>query len=259
MDDLRLPSIQSNQNPVHEDFDFLKKMVFNPEFLSQHARYILKFKKMTKKFNKKNVVNIRNHKLRNKIKFKNDDVKLLNNKDIYPGFIHTSYDKDIHKKIEYNKSKMNLNLESSTYENNNQINFNSSNNNIPFDNTNYAINSYKYLKNNRTSRNDNMKRIFDEKFRQKKYIYQNEDNNELNMQFFGVHQSFPGMTLLNFGKTKSRNYSNIKLFKKKKNLSKNNTKEEKKSHKAEVISKIRETARNNFLRNARRFALYMYQ
>ena len=60
---------------------------------------------------------------------------------------------------------MNLNLESSTYENNNQINFNSSNNNnIPFDNTNYAINSYKHLKNNRTTRNDNMKRIFDEKF-----------------------------------------------------------------------------------------------
>ena len=259
MEDLRLPSIQTSQNPMYEEFDFLKKMVFDPEFLSQHARYILKFEKMTKKFNKKNGINIRNHKLRNKIKFKNGELKPLHNNNILPGFVQTTYDKDINR-ITFNKSKMNLNLESSTYENNNQINYNScNNNNIPFDNTNYAINSYKHLKNNRTTRNDNMKRIFDEKFRQKKYIYQNENNNELNMQFFGVPQSFPGMTLLNFGKTKSRNYSNIKLFKKKKNLSKNNVKEEKKSHKAEVISKIRETARNNFLRNARRFALSMYQ
>ena len=107
MEDLRLPSIQTSQNPMYEEFDFLKKMVFDPEFLSQHARYILKFEKMTKKFNKKNGINIRNHKLRNKIKFKNGELKPLhNNKDIHPGFVQTTYDKDINR-ITFNKSKMN--------------------------------------------------------------------------------------------------------------------------------------------------------
>ena len=262
-EDIRLPSIQSNLNPKNEESDFLKKIVFNPEFLSQHARYILKFEKMTKKFQKKNGINLRRNKIRNKIQFNSLDVKRLPNNENQPGFIQTSYDKDIYKNkgLDFNKSKMNLMLESSTNENNNnQKNFHSSNNNnIPFDHTNYAINSYHFPNNNRTSRNDNMKRVFDEKFRQKKYIYQNEDNNELNMNFYGVPKSFPGMTLLNFGKIQKKNYSNIKLFKKKKNIRKIHIKEEKKSHKAEVISKIRETVKNNILRNARRVAFSMYQ
>ena len=68
------------------------------------------------------------------------------------------------------------------------------------------------------------------------------------------------MTLLNFGKSKDKKYKqNIKLFKKKKSLTKINVKEEKKSHKDEVMSKIRETVKNNILRNAKRVAFSMYQ
>ena len=261
LEDIRLPSIYSNLNPMNEEIDFFKKMVFNPEFLSKHARYILKFEKLTKKIYKK-IRSLRNNKFRNKIKIRSSDFKALSNNENYPEFIQTSYDKINSKnKIDFNNEKLNLNLESTTNENNyNQINFNSSNtNNIPFEQTNYVINNYNYPDNNITMKNNSMKKIFDEKFRKKKYIYQNENNNEFNMQFYNVPQSFPGMTLLNFGKTQKKNYLNIKVFRKKKFLSKNNIKEEKKSHKAEVMSKIRETVKNNILRNARRVAFSMYQ
>ena len=265
-EDVMLPSIKSNQNirPMeHEEFDFLKKMVLNPEFLSQHTRYILKFEKLTKKFSKRNP-RIRNTKIRNKIQFSNDLLRPNINSDVNKGFACTSYDKGItNKKIEFNKSKANINLELTTNDNSNQINFNSSNNNIsniPKQLTNYATNSHQFHTFHKTSRNNNMKRIFDEKFRQKKYKYLEEDNNELNMQFYGIPKSFPGMTLLNFGKSKDKKYKqNIKLFKKKKSLTKINVKEEKKSHKDEVMSKIRETVKNNILRNARRVAFSMYQ
>ena len=37
-EDFKLPSIQLNQNQLNDDNEFLKKMVFNPEFLSQQAK-----------------------------------------------------------------------------------------------------------------------------------------------------------------------------------------------------------------------------
>ena len=47
-EDFKLPSIQTNLNQrpmLHEEIEMFKQMVFNPEYLSQHARYILKFEK----------------------------------------------------------------------------------------------------------------------------------------------------------------------------------------------------------------------
>ena len=108
------------------------------------------------------------------------------------------------------------------------------------------------------SRNNLMKRVFNEKFRNKKLLYK-DNNNNLNMDFYGVPQSFPGITLLNFGKSKSTTYSrNVCLYKKKKNPSKKNI-IEKKSHKEQIMSQIKETVKNNILRNDRRVAFSMYQ
>ena len=263
-EEFQLPSIQSfpNQRIINQGDNFLRNMVFNPEFLSQHARYILKFEKLTKKLYKKSPKLLKNKKIRNKLKSRNEEKNLIPFNDIQPGSIYTSYDKNFYKnKINgFNRGKMNINLD----ENFHQLNFNHKNNNninnIPFDKTNYAINNYQYHKNNTSNKNKIMKKDFDEKFRQKKYIYNDRDNDELNMQFYGVPKSFPGVTLLNFGKYKNKKYSNnIKLLKNKKSLVKINNKEEKKSHKAEVINKIKETKKNNILRNARRVAFSMYE
>ena len=275
-EDFKLPSIQLNQNQLNDDNEFLKKMVFNPEFLSQQARNILKIEKLTKKFSKRKLGNNKSYKINKKIKsqtkFKSEDFKHINSYENDPWLIRTAYDKDNNKfkKHGYNRTRMNYNLDSSS-ENTNQNNyiFNSINYNnidkIPFNQTNYARYNYQSQNNNINTRYINMKRAFDEKFRKKKYVvYQKDMNKELNVQYFGVPQSFPGMTLLNFGKAKIKKLSNkIKFFRNKKSPNKNDIKkeikEEKKSHKAEVISKIRETVKNNYLRNARRVAPLMYQ
>ena len=262
-EEIQLPSIHSypNQISTNQEDDFLRNMVYNPEFLSQHARYILKFEKLTKKLYKKSPTLLKNKKIRNKLKSRNDEKNPVPLNDIQPGLIHTSYDKNFYKyKINnFNRANMNINLD----ENFHPINYNTNNNlnNFPFDKTNYSINIYQYHKNNIANRNKKMKKNFDEKFRQKKYIYNDSENNELNMQFYGVPVSFPGITLLNYGKNKNKTYSkNIKLLKRKKSLEKiNKIKEEKKSYKDEVMNKIKETKKNNVLRNARRVAFSMYQ
>ena len=59
---------------------------------------------------------------------------------------------------------------------------------------------------------------------------------------------------LEFGSGEFKN----KLYKKKKNPSKKNI-IEKKSHKEQIMSQIKETVKNNILRNARRVAFSMYQ
>ena len=262
-EEVQLPSIHSypNQIYVNQEDDFLRNMVYNPEFLSQHARYILKFEKLTKKLYKKSPNLLKNKKIRNKLKSRNDEKNSVPLNDIQPGLIHTSYDKNFYKykMNNFNRANMNINLD----ENFHPINYNTNNNinNFPFDKTNYSINIYQYHKNNIANRNKKMKKNFDEKFRQKKYIYNDSENNELNMQFYGVPVSFPGITLLNYGKNKNKTYSkNIKLLKRKKSLEKiNKIKEEKKSYKDEVMNKIKETKKNNVLRNARRVAFSMYQ
>ena len=57
-------------------------MVFNPEFLSQQARNILKIEKLTKKISKRKLGNNKSYKLNKKIKsqtkFKNEDFKHIN-------------------------------------------------------------------------------------------------------------------------------------------------------------------------------------
>ena len=126
-------------------------------------------------------------------------------------------------------------------------------------NNNNNINHYNYtiVQNRTLNRNRNMKKIFD--YRKRKYLLSQNESNDIN--FYGVPKSFPGMTLLNFGKNKNKKLKNVSVIKKKNSLSKLNIqiKEEKKSYKTEIKDKIKETVKNNILRNARRFAYSMHQ
>ena len=247
---IQLPSIRSFLNQNNQNMDeneHFEKMVFNPEFLSQKARYILKLEKLKKKNLKKNSKHT--HAKNNSNSNNNSNSK------INPGMIKTSYSKKTINFLQNNfyKSKINFIPGSTSNKNIHPINYN---------NINRNINDFNTIKYKTISRNRHMQKNLDEKYKLKVYKYPQNENEELNTNFFGVPESFPGMTLLNFGKSREGSYSkNIKLIKKKKSLSKLNIqiKDEKVSHKTEIMNKIKETVKNNILRNARRVAFSMYQ
>ena len=247
---IQLPSIRSFLNQNNQNMDeneHFEKMVFNPEFLSQKARYILKLEKLKKKNLKKNSKHT--HAKNNSNSNNNSNSK------INPGMIKTSYSKKTINFLQNNfyKSKINFEPGSTSNKNIHPINYN---------NINRNINDFNTIKYKTISRNRHMHKNLDEKYKLKVYKYPQNENEELNTNFFGVPESFPGMTLLNFGKSRGGSYSkNIKLIKKKKSLSKLNIqiKDEKVSHKTEIMNKIKETVKNNILRNARRVAFSMYQ
>ena len=247
---IQLPSIRSFLNQNYQNMDeneHFEKMVFNPEFLSQKARYILKLEKLKKKNLKKNSKHT--HAKNNSNSNNNSNSK------INPGMIKTSYSKKTINFLQNNfyKSKINFIPGSTSNKNIHPINYN---------NINRNINDFNTIKYKTISRNRHMQKNLDEKYKLKVYKYPQNENEELNTNFFGVPESFPGMTLLNFGKSRGGSYSkNIKLIKKKKSLSKLNIqiKDEKVSHKTEIMNKIKETVKNNILRNARRVAFSMYQ
>ena len=247
---IQLPSIRSFLNQNNQNMDeneHFEKMVFNPEFLSQKARYILKLEKLKKKNLKKNSKHT--HAKNNSNSNNNSNSK------INPGMIKTSYSKKTINFLQNNfyKSKINFIPGSTSNKNIHPINYN---------NINRNINDFNTIKYKTISRNRHMQKNLDEKYKLKVYKYPQNENEELNTNFFGVPESFPGMTLLNFGKSRGGLYSKtIKLIKKKKSLSKLNIqiKDEKVSHKTEIMNKIKETVKNNILRNARRVAFSMYQ
>ena len=247
---IQLPSIRSFLNQNNQNMDeneHFEKMVFNPEFLSQKARYILKLEKLKKKNLKKNSKHT--HAKNNSNSNNNSNSK------INPGMIKTSYSKKTINFLQNNfyKSKINFIPGSTSNKNIHPINYN---------NINRNINDFTTIKYKTISRNRHIQKNLDEKYKLKVYKYPQNENEELNTNFFGVPESFPGMTLLNFGKSRGGSYSkNIKLIKKKKSLSKLNIqiKDEKVSHKTEIMNKIKETVKNNILRNARRVAFSMYQ
>ena len=245
---IQLPSIRSFLNQNNQNMDeneHFEKMVFNPEFLSQKARYILKLEKLKKKNLKKN----------SKHTHAKNNSNSNNNNSNNPGMIKTSYSKKTINFLQNNfyKSKINFIPGSTSNKNIHPINYN---------NINRNINDFNTIKYKTISRNRHMQKNLDEKYKLKVYKYPQNENEVLNTNFFGVPESFPGMTLLNFGKSRGGSYSkNIKLIKKKKSLSKLNIqiKDEKVSHKTEIMNKIKETVKNNILRNARRVAFSMYQ
>ena len=208
---IQLPSIRSFLNQNNQNMDeneHFEKMVFDPEFLSQKARYILKLEKLKKKNLKKNSKHT--HAKNNSNSNNNSNSK------INPGMIKTSYSKKTINFLQNNfyKSKINFIPGSTSNKNIHPINYN---------NINRNINDFNIIKYKTISRNRHMQKNLDEKYKLKVYKYPQNENEELNTNFFGVPESFPGMTLLNFGKSRGGSYSkNIKLIKKKKSLSKLN-------------------------------------
>ena len=129
-EEFQLPSIHSypNQLPINQEDVFLRNMIYNPEFLSQHARYILKFEKLTKQLYKKSPKLLKNKKIRNKLKSRNEEKIPIPLNDIQPGFIHTSYDKNFYnyKINNFNRARMNINLDDNFH----PLNYNTNNNNL---------------------------------------------------------------------------------------------------------------------------------
>ena len=266
----KLPDLYQNQPKPYEEFEFLKKMIFDPTFLSQHARNVLKFEKRAKKLLKKYPnLNIRNLKNINIVENKGEEenpVKLVENEGAHTNF--ENYNSNNKKK---NLNNQNINIESNSNENS------STNNNGKTFNSPITTSSPLNLKTqtklqnlNKTNDKISLKMSID-KQNETQDIKMHEINktvqhfngknrcyrHHFKKPFFEVPESFPGITLLKFGikKNKSNPIRNIKLYAKKgpinneiKEINKNN----KKSYKQQIINKIKQTVKENFIRNCRR-------
>ena len=261
---IKLPSVYPNrmtmQQSPYEEFDFLKRMIFDPDFLSQHARNVLKFEKQKKRLERRYPhLNLRNKFSKNK----NERNKYIENKRI------AKYESSLSKNNKNNFEKSNtLNLESNPNEKSSNLNnckmilnsttnanlFNSKMNspiNVKFTSKinlrtlNADKKGKKTIEPNKTTLN------FDRKCDLLKHNYKGP--------FSEVPESFPGITLLNFGIKKNKTLTKKIRFFNKKSPSKEETKaNNKKSYKEQVMSKIKQTVRDNILRNARRVAYPMY-
>ena len=261
---IKLPSVHQNRMPIqqspYEEFDFLKRMIFDPDFLSQHARNVLKFEKQKKRLEKR----YPHLSLINKYsKNKNERNKYIENKRI------AKYESNLSKSNKNNFEKSNtLNLESNSNEKSSNLNnckmilnsttnaslFNSKMNSpinfkfaskINLRTLNAGAKEKKTIEPNKTTLN------FDRKCDLHKHNYKGP--------FSEVPESFPGITLLNFGIKKNKTLTKKIRFFNKKSSSKEEIKENnKKSYKEQVMSKIKQTVRDNILRNARRVAYPMY-
>ena len=266
---IRLPNLYPNQNPFpYEEFEFLKRMIFDPDFLSQHARNVIKFEKQKKKLRKK----FQNLNIRKNMNIR----KIEGTKSIYArsktnekgNLCITNNENNTTKnnKISNDKLTNKINFES----NNNENSSNNSKHKIIINTTNSNLlknqlilpNHYKStnkinLKNfiskenkNIIERNNKTVLAFDRKCNMNKHKYKGP--------FFEIPESFPGITLLNFGIKKNKSLvKKIKFYTKKsisKEVIKENNNNNKKSYKEQVMSKIKQTVKNNILRNARRVA-----
>ncbi len=259
---IKLPNLYQNQmeQAPYEEFEFFKRMIFDPDFLSQHARNVIKFEKKKKKLQKRYPkINIRNKSFKNTIerskineskttkKFENNNISNIN----FFGNKNTFH-------IESTSNENNGNLYNS------KIVLNSSNSNLFKCKMNSPVN-FKF------SSKINFK-ITDAKEKDKFAIDQNNKtelifNRKCNLikhnykgPFSEVPESFPGITLLNFGiKRNKTQVKRIKLYEKKSPSKEEKKEDKKKSYKQKVMSKIKQTIKDNILRNARRVAYPMYQ
>ena len=255
----KLPSLFHNQQKSYEEFEFLKQMIFNPEFLSQHARNVIKFEKLAKKI-KKNQLKFRNNMHINISEAKfiklNKGQSKENSRSPCITIANYNNGNDI--------SKINSNIDSNIYESSSIANNSSKAIFGPGKETNF-------LKKNKTPNKFKINiKTLSEKEKEYKIKKIKERNNKTSQNlernnhfmrniyhkpFFEVPDSFPGITLLNFGlKSSKRNPRNLKALSKK-NSSKNDLREEEKkpkSHKQQIITKIKQTIKDNITRNCRR-------
>ena len=268
---LKLPNLFQEQQKTYEEFEYLKNMIFNSDFLSQHARNLIKFEKWEKKINKYPSYNRINASFKkNKSKQQKDKEKPFQIGEYgSPNFksLKNSHSKRKSKKIFFfPKSRFNSNLDSNPNEN--SVNSNSSkkyhNLNKKYKSqTHYIIkDKTNFIIDNKDKDKDEEKEIQDKNLNEinNKTIQNFGRNNNIclkhgfKMPFREVPESFPGITLLKFGLKKNESHpKNIKLFNKKKNSLKIEKEDNEKSYKKKVMNKIKQTVKDNFLRSCQRF------
>ena len=263
---IKLPHLYYNQQP-YEEFEFLKKMIFDPDFLSQHARNVIKFEKQKKRLQKK-FINKSNKKIsdnnyeESKPNEKRGTSCFINNENNFPN-TNNNYNYNL------NRTKNNINVES----NDNYITFNNNKKSVsnPISSSNFIKNQIKFPNNYKIYNKISLKTIIDNS-KEKKINKCNELNikevpiindkkcnkikNDYKSPFFETPESFPGITLLKFGLKKNKDdLKKIKIINRKspnrKDIDENNKKA---SYKQRVMTKIKQTIKDNILRNARRVA-----
>ena len=264
----RLPKLKRiNVNlQSYEDFDLLKKMILDPHFLSQHARNIIKFeknKKLLKKLENLHNINKKNYK-NNNIYERNtnrtEDWK-LNDKE---GFLNNN---DIN--IYFSKSKRNYFNRTKT-EIKNEIspknNSNAKTHKTKLNSTSTNMKTYKFrLPNDANSPDKNNEKKIKVSYRDANdfTIKCSKIRKQYKSPFIEIPESFPGITLLNFGfinrktQLKKNKFNNEKS--QNKNYKNNYNKNKKLLYKEFINSKIKLTIKDNILRNARRVSYPIYQ
>ena len=254
---IKLPNLYQNKlKQSYEEFTFLKKRIFDPEFLSQRARNAIKFEKQKKKFNKKYINSL--NKKKDKSENLNNQSKSSDSKESPSQANNTDnivinyFDKKKVKSQLDSPPPKKINLEKY------KTIFNSTNsylkkNELPIDlkaSDKMILKAIKFNENYKTTKE--IDTASDKKCERVKGEYKSP--------FHEIPESFPGMTLLKYGsKKRIPQPKKIKILNKK-NL-KNGKNEENKnlSYKQIVINRIKQTVKDNILRNARRVAYPIYQ
>ena len=267
---IKLPNLYQNQiqqiQQPYEEFEFLKRMIFDPDFLSQHARNVLKFEKRKKRLQKRYNLSIKNNKNFHKIDNSRNRFEKSKIKDNNSGSLcFTNFENNSSSKVnKKNFSKINVDSVS----NENIPNFKNHNMILSQTNSNFTKNKYTSPISIQTI----------DKINLKTFVVKDKDKNALDQKnkttldfdkkcnllrhkykgpFSEIPESFPGITLLNFGIRKNKTHlKRIKLFNKKNPIQDENNK---KSYKQQVMNKIKQTIKDNFLRTARRVAYPMGQ
>lgn len=261
----KLPNLNQNKSQQYEELEFLKKMIFTPDFLSQHARNILKFEKQQKK-EKKRYINLNTKKFKNNKNIDNYENKYEESKpnDATGNFLFRNNETNLTKsqKKYFDKTKTNLKIywpENTTNAQKFQTILNSTSSKL--------IKDVKSL--NKINSKEN---IYDNEHYQKIATNINIDTSNIckkckrirkdyNSPFVEIPESFPGITLLKFGLEKRKqNLKKVKLHNKKSHIKYEKNKENAKlSYKQIVMGKIKQTIKNNILRNARKVVYPFYQ
>ena len=248
-------SIYKSRN--NGEFELLKKMIFNREILSQHARKVLKFEKQKKILSKYANLHMRNYQ-RNQLKKKFVDaagIKIEESKPIgnAGGSLSTNLENN-------NTTKNNINLE-----------MNNDSNSLPhYKKILNSPNSTKYMRNTFKTPNNykrNLKKIINsinnnimnskniELKDKSSFISERKcsrPNHIYKSPFHEVPESYPGITLLKFGLNKSKKeLKTIKAFNKRNTNHK--IRKNVKVNTCNVLTKIiKKNIKINMLRNMRR-------
>ena len=256
--DIKLPNLYQNKSKQsYEEFTFLKKMIFDPEFLSQRARNAIKFEKQNKKINKKYINSM--NKKKDKSENLNNQSKSSDSKES-PSQANNTDNNVINY---FDKRKVNSQLDSPQPKKINLEKFKTI-----FNSTNSYLKKNKLSIDLKASDKIILKTIkFNENYKTNKEINTVSDKKcdrikgEFKSPFHEIPESFPGMTLLKYGsKKRNSQLKKIKIFNKKSPVKNAKNKENKNlSYKQIVINRIKQTVKDNILRNARRVAYPIYQ